>query len=286
MLNGMITNLQAQAQKEETKQAYCDSETKKTKTKLDELKSASDALNAKIDKKQATITTLQTESDTLAKELIALVKLQAEMDATRKQEREIFAQTKVDLTAGLEGVRLALQVLRDFYQGTQAGALLQTDLDLEQPSFGYSKNSGASEGIIGTLEVVESDFSRSLVTAETEESSKEDEYGQLTEQNKMSKTVKTADQEYKSQAAATMTKELQEKISDKEAQQEELEAVQKYQKTLEEQCAPEGGPSYEERVRDREEQMASLKDALAQLRGSFLQKEGGVRAMTVKKHEQ
>eukprot|EP00933_Yihiella_yeosuensis_P035539 TRINITY_DN290_c0_g2_i1.p1 TRINITY_DN290_c0_g2~~TRINITY_DN290_c0_g2_i1.p1 ORF type:complete len:692 (+),score=277.94 TRINITY_DN290_c0_g2_i1:102-2177(+) len=263
----MVKDKKEQAAADATKKAYCDTEKAKTKEKLDELTSNHEKLSANIDKKTSEAATLKSDSETLAQELTDLVKLQAEMDDTRQEERANFATNKKDLTDGLEGVRMALDVLRDYYQGTPEGeaSLVQVD----PPQFGHAKDTGASTGIIGMIEVVESDFSRSLVTSESEEEQKEEEYQKITDQNKEIKIQKTADQRYKAQTSVAITQALQEKISDNEAVQEELAAVNKYKASLDEQCL-ESGMSYEEKVAARDAEIAGLKEALKTIGGTDL----------------
>eukprot|EP00933_Yihiella_yeosuensis_P042498 TRINITY_DN370_c0_g2_i1.p1 TRINITY_DN370_c0_g2~~TRINITY_DN370_c0_g2_i1.p1 ORF type:complete len:688 (+),score=251.63 TRINITY_DN370_c0_g2_i1:63-2126(+) len=284
LISKMISDKKAQAQKDSTKKAYCETEKAKTKEKLDDLATSNDKLGAKIDKKVSEAATMKSEAETLASELIALVKQQSEMDATRKAEKEVFAKYHKDLSDGLEGIRMALSVLRDYYQGTSQSPV--SLLQLDPPSFGHSKDEGASTGIIGMLEVVESDFGRNLVEAETAEDSAQTEYVKLTDENKVSKVQKEANQKFKAQTSAAITQALQEKITDKEALAEELAAVQKYSKSLDEQCL-EGGLTYEERVAAREAEIAGLKEALKTIGGTdltLLQKSGGLRGMAVNKH--
>merc|ERR1740138_522194 len=124
--------------------------------------------------------------------------------------------------------------------------------------------SSQSTGIVGMLEVVETDFGRNLAEAETAETSKEENYKKLTDQNKVTKIQKEADLKYKETTSAALLQAAQEVISDEESAQEQLDAVLKYQQTLQQECL-EGAESYEERVRKREEEIEGLKSALEAL---------------------
>merc|ERR1719213_515139 len=58
---------------------------------------------------------LKEEVATLQKELASLAKTQADMDALREKESAAYAKDKPELEQGLEGVKLALQILREYY---------------------------------------------------------------------------------------------------------------------------------------------------------------------------
>jgi len=266
LISGMIEKREQQALKEETKKAYCQEETAKTKEKVADLTDSKDTLVAKVEKKESEATSLKSESDKLLKELNDMAENEAEMTATRKEERETFAVAKKDLEAGLEGVRMALSVLRDYYEGS---GVSEESLIQQPPKFGHSKQSGASTGIIGMLEVIESDFGRNLAEAETVEAAKEEDYTKMIDENKVTKIQKTADQKYKEKTSTAIFKAVKDVISDKEAAQEELDAVLKYQESLAQECL-DGAQSYEERVKQREEEIAGLKDALVALGGADL----------------
>ena len=64
----------------------------------------------------------------------------------RADEAAAWAEAKADYESGVEGVGMALQVLRDYYAEKEE-AFVQTTHD---------KATGAASGIIGMLEVVES----------------------------------------------------------------------------------------------------------------------------------
>ncbi|CAK9063894.1 unnamed protein product [Durusdinium trenchii] len=114
--------------------------------------------------------------------------------------------------------------------------------------------------------VVESDFGRSLAQAETTEATKAEEYDSMTKQNKLTKVQKDADQKFKSKTAQSLDKAVVDLTSDKDANKEELAAVESYKESLQKQCA-DGGMSYAERAAKREEEIQGLKDALASLGG-------------------
>merc|ERR1719198_3607 len=92
-------------------------------------------LTAKIDKATAASAALKEEVKALQAELAELAQQQAEMDKIRASENADFLEAKTDLELGLQGVRQALTVLRDYY----GAAFLQQP---PKPEF-HSKASGA-----------------------------------------------------------------------------------------------------------------------------------------------
>merc|ERR1712151_1247723 len=126
----------------------------------------------------------------LQAELAALAKLQAEMDNTRTESHAAYVQAKADLELGLEGVRKALAVLREYYGSAGSASLLQGgDNQPIKPEL-HQKATGAGSSIIGILEVVESDFANNLAKEETEEADSVAEYEKTTQENKVTKTLK------------------------------------------------------------------------------------------------
>merc|ERR1711878_146020 len=79
-------------------------------------------LTVKIDQASSKSARLKEEVQELESELAALSKMQAEMDKIRAETHADYVTAKEDLTLGLEGVRKALSVLREYYGGA---ALLQ-----------------------------------------------------------------------------------------------------------------------------------------------------------------
>merc|ERR1740130_1219274 len=88
----------------------------------------------------------------------------------------------------------------------------------------------------------------------------------MTDENKISKTLKEQDVKYKTQEAASLDKDLAENSSDRDGLRTELDAVMTYGEKIRAMCIakPE---SYEERKARREAEIAGLKQALEILEG-------------------
>merc|ERR1719191_1090150 len=111
----MIAKLEAEANSEATEKAYCDEEMAKTNEKKGELEFDIGKLTAKIEQDAAQSAERKSEVEELVKELGALAKLQAEMDSQRQESHADYLKAKKELGEGLEGVRAAITMLRDYY---------------------------------------------------------------------------------------------------------------------------------------------------------------------------
>merc|ERR1719265_2203916 len=180
-------------------------------------------------------------------------------ESQRQESHETYLVAKDDLTKGLDGVRKALVVLRDYYAaGSSAAAFVQQPAAPEA----HSAATGAGESIIGVLEVVESDFADNLAKEETEEAEAAEAYEKATQAYKLSTTEKTQDVKYKTQEYTGLDKNIADLSSDKETASTELAAVMEYYGKLKDRCIakPE---TYEERKARREAEITGLKEALS-----------------------
>merc|ERR1719316_2256292 len=136
LIEEMIAKLMKEAEAEASHKAYCDEEMSKTKAKKEELNADIEKLTSKIDTASAMSASLKEDVKELQKELAELAETTAEMDKVREDTHAAFVTAKADLEEGLEGIRGALEVLRDFYQADaallqQAGGL---DAFMQQPA--------------------------------------------------------------------------------------------------------------------------------------------------------
>merc|ERR1719451_138101 len=115
LISDMIARLEKEASEDASHKAYCDKEMSETKAKKEELTDEIEALTTKIDKMTADSAKLKEEVAVLAKELADLAKSQAEMDKLREEEHTAYVKNKAEMEQGLEGIKLALKVLREYY---------------------------------------------------------------------------------------------------------------------------------------------------------------------------
>merc|ERR1719188_2503191 len=246
LISDMITRLEEEASADATEKAYCDEEIAESTTKKEDRESSIAKLSTKIDQMSAKSAQLKEEVAALQQALAALARRQAEMNAIRSEEHALFTTVKADTEKGLEGVKLALKVLREYYAKEDKA---------------HAAAEGAGEGIIGLLEVCEADFSKALAEAETGEAAAASAYDRETKENEIEKVNKEQDVKYKTQEFKALDKAIAEASSDRKAVQEELDAVLEYLGQLTKRCVakPE---TYSERKARREAEIAGLKEAL------------------------
>jgi chromosome segregation ATPase len=252
LIEGMISKLEEEALKEGKEKAYCDKEMKETEEKKADHEEDLGSLTGKINKAESSIARLSDKIATLESELGNIAASQKEMDALRAEEHEEFLKSKSDYEQGVEGVQMAIKVLKEYY----GQALLQ------QPTVStHSADGGSGGGIIGLLEVAESDFSKLLAEVEADEKSAQNEYEEQTKANEMDKAEKQTSLKYKTKEKAETEKDLEELKADRDGEQSELDAVLDYYSGIKKRCIAKPEP-YEERKRRREQEIEGLKDAL------------------------
>merc|ERR1712032_1665935 len=174
------------------------------------------------------------------------------------------------------GVRKALGVLREYYGGAallQGGSAMASMM--QQPALppAHAKATGAGQGIINILEVVESDFAENLAKENTEEADAQADYDKTSQENKVAKTLKEQDVKYKTQEIKALKKTLSELAADRESAETEHAAVMGYYDKIKERCIakPE---TYEERKARRAAEIAGLEEALSILENetAFMQR--------------
>merc|ERR1719450_732923 len=195
---------------------------------------------------------LKEEVAALQKALADLAASQAEMDKLRQEEKAAFDTNKAEMEKGLEGVKLALKILTEYYA---------------KEGKSHVEAEGAGGGIIGLLEVVESDFSKGLAEMIASEESSQSAYETETKENEIDKANKDQDVKYKTKESKDLDKAVAEATSDRAGVQTELDAVNEYLEKLHGECDEVAEP-YAETKRRREAEIAGLKEALAILDGS------------------
>merc|ERR1719356_1485490 len=123
-----------------------------------------------------------------------------------------------------------------------------------------------SGGVVGMLEVIESDFARLEAETSSAEATAQKTYDTFITDSKVDKAQKTTDSEHKSAKKQDQEQALTTKSSDLEGTQKELDAALAYYDKLKPSCV-DAGVSYGDRVDRRKEEIASLQEALRILNG-------------------
>jgi septation ring formation regulator EzrA len=125
---------------------------------------------------------------------------------------------------------------------------------------------GASGGVLGMLEVIQSDFARLEAETQAAEEEASNEYDRFSAESAQDKAVKSTDLTHKDRSKSGKEQDLAETTKDLKATQAELDAALAYYEKLKPSCV-DSGLSYSDRVKRREEEIQSLKEALRILEG-------------------
>jgi hypothetical protein len=265
MIQEMIEKLVKEAEEEAGHKAYCDKEMGETKVKKADMTDEVEDLQVKIDKATSKIAKLKQDIMTLTQELAKIAEEQQTADKIRAEEKGAWEAAEADFSSGLEGVGMALQVLRDYYAEKEE-SLLQTGAQTHtrvhaKAKAKDTKESGAASGIIGMLEVVESDFSKLLAEGKAAEDQAIKIYEEQTTENKIATKTKETEIKYKTKDQKETEALLESLKEDIGGSQKELDAINEYWEKLQPECVAKPEP-YEERKKRREAEIAGLKDAL------------------------
>jgi len=262
MIMDMLASLEKEAEAEAGEKEYCDKEMSETKAKLEDKTDESEKLSTKIAQMVGASDKLKSEVGTLQNELAALTKTQAEMNQLRQKENSAFKANKPEMEQGLNGVKMALKVLKEYYAKP---ALIQME-----------DGTQGANAILALLETAESDFSKLLAEMIAEEEQSQAAFDSATQENEVAMKTKEQDVKYKNKEAAGLDKGATELKSDLSGVSDELGAIQDYDKQIKGRCVAKP-PSYEETKKRREAEIAGLKDALTTLEGSSFIQEGSSR---------
>jgi chromosome segregation ATPase len=267
LIEDMIAKLLKEAQEEATQKAFCDEEMGKSKKSQDEKQSKIDEYQTRIDKASTTIATLTEEVKTLEAEVAEIDKAQAEATALRTKENTDYVKASTDFRDSAQAVAKAIEVLKNYYEGSFIQVSTKENSKSKQPDFGSAKGDTAHT-IIAVLEMSEEDFTKLLAEAEATEDEAAKAYTTLTDENKVSKAAKMADSKGKQSEIKSLSVMLEHSKEDHASVSKELDAVLSYIDKLKPQCE-EKAMSYAEKKAKREAEIEGLKEALGILEGGL-----------------
>jgi len=259
LIEGLLARLKEEAAAEAEHKAWCDEQLKKNKLKRNKRTSAVEELTAKIEELTGDIADMGKTVDILVKEQADLAKSMSEATAQREQEKATNLDTIADAKAGTEAVKKALVILREFYS-SQAGALLQTGGRQVPEMEAYKGLQGSSKGVIGMLEVIQTDFMRlesETKAAEQEAASEYDSAMGTAKADKLEKHNREVKLRLEKDQDEFEKSQLQKDLA---ANEDELEKANTYYEYLKPNCV-EIHVNYEERAARRKEEIAALREA-------------------------
>merc|ERR1719324_1003191 len=246
LITDMIATLESEAAEDASQKAYCDKEMSETTAKHDELTAEFESLTTKINQKTSASKKLKEAVATLQGELASMAKAKAEADALRGEEKAAYDKNSAEMKQGIKGVKMALKVLKEYYAKADKG---------------HSSSDGAGSGIIGLLEVCESDFTKGLTEMTAAEETAVAEYEAYCKEDEIATTKKSQDVKSKGKEAASLDKAVSELSTDLSGVKDELANVTSALDKLKEMCVAKAEP-YAERKAKREAEIAGLKEAL------------------------
>jgi chromosome segregation ATPase len=268
MIKDLIVKLMEEANEEAEHKGWCDTELSTNEQTRKEKTEAVETLHAEIDQLEASIAKLTEDITELAKAVAELDAAMAKATTLRQEEKATNTETIKDSQEAQTAVAQALTVLKEFYEKAgEATALLQQDPEapeiFDKPYQGMQAENG---GVVGMLEVIQSDFARLESDTKAAEATAQKEYDTFMTDSKVDKEKKTTDIEHKTAKKQDEEQALTVKSEDLEGTQKELDAALAYFDKLKPSCV-DAGVSYEDRVARRKEEIESLQEALRILNG-------------------
>merc|ERR1719199_1450267 len=252
MIDQMITKLLAEANEEADHKGWCDTEMGTNKNTRDKKTEELNTLYAQIDQLTAEITTLSQEIADLSAGIAEVDKAMAEATEVREKEKEKNEETIKDAKEAKAATATAL------VQGKGKGP---EDDAPETFDAAYTGMGGESTGVVGMLEVIQSDFAKLEAETGAAEDTAAKEHRRFMAESSKDKAVKETDLDHKKKSKVTKESDLNDADKDRFATERELNAAPAYYDKLKPSCV-DSGVTYDERVARREEEIESLREAL------------------------
>jgi len=271
LLQSLVERLIKEATEEATKKGYCDTEQGKAKKDREYRLQDVMTLSAEIAQMEATEDELSQEMGDLKDRLGDLASTANETAAMRETEKAENLHTLAESKEGLIAVKEAMGILNTFYKAAaKATSLLQvkgaaSPVDEDNPGAGFDGNYGGnqakSKGIIGVLEVIVSDFERTIKVTEQQEKEAAADFVEFDRATKGEQSGKGTKSELDADDLETTKINLVKASEDMKSNMNLLDAALMELEELVPMCV-DNVMTYEERVQKREEEISALNTAL------------------------
>jgi len=273
MIKDLVYKLMEEAREEAEHKGWCDTELTTNQQTRDKKSADVESLKAEIEELTAEIAKLTQDISDLQAAVKELDEAMAKATEDRTASKEKNQATIKDAKEAQEAVAQALAVLKDFYaKAAEATALAQQTPGEDAPeSFDepYKGNQAGGGGVMDFLEVISADFARLESETTTDEETEQEEYETFMFESKKDKALKENEIGHKTEKKTAQEGALHSAKEELAVTQEELDAALAYYEKLKPTCV-DSGITYEERVKRREAEIQSLKEALQILSGESI----------------
>jgi len=270
MISDLIVRLLEQANEEAEHHGWCMTELASNEQTRKQKTAEIDVLTSKIDKLEADIAELAQDITDLNTNIADLEAQRAEATKLREEEHAENMETIKDGKESGAAVETALRIIKEFYaSAADATALNQIPEEEIPPSTwdqAYKGLQVQKGGVVGMLEVIQSDFARLVSETEAEEAEAAKTYKDFMNESSLNLVAMNKDVQYKEYEKENKEAELESAKTDLRNTQAELDAALAYYEKLKPSCV-DAGVSYEDRVARRQQEIESLQEALRILNG-------------------
>merc|ERR1740120_64118 len=271
LINELVERLLTEAANEANQKGWCDKAMSDAKQKRDFAAEEIASLNSQMQKLEADRDRLNEELSELGIAIRELKSARTNATDDRAAEQAQNNATMDEAQQGLTALNLCIDTLDKFYKTIKKDTV---DLSLAQqgpmddaPDTGfkigeaYTGAQGDAGGILGMLDVMKSDFVRTISETEKAEAQAEQDHLEFLTASGMAFAQKLEAESQKKDQRSDVLSQYQESEELFFSESDKLQGALKELKDLKPTCIKTAMP-YEERVARREEEMASLKKAL------------------------
>lgn len=265
LIEELILRLQEEASDEANHHGWCVKQTNLAEDKRKSNSQKINSLNDQLGKEQAQKLKLEQNIQKLTEEIETLEKEFEEYEKNHKEEQAEREKTIDEAKTGLEAVTDATKILAEFYENAKKSTSFvqqPTADDLPDAGFDseYSGNQDDSTGVLGMLEVISSDFERTIKQTKADFKQAEADYLEFKTVTDSSLAEKNTAKEAFSSELADTKDSIENNTQDLEASIESRDSAITELIELHAACV-DTGMSYEERKAKREAEIEALKNA-------------------------
>lgn len=271
LLSDLMAKLEKEAAEAASVHQFCKEEKVKTKAAKEKQVGVLDKVASRLDAAKAQQEALEDSVAELSQELAAIDEADKEATKIRNEEHATYKKVVADFKAAADAVEDALGALKDFYGDSslvQTATIVASSRQPSPPKFGGSQ-AASGGGVISILETMQTEFMKTVATAESEEREAVKAYEKQINENKVSKATKTAESKSADSQIKSLAVSIRDLTEDHKMASKELDSVMEYIEKLKPQCEGRVTP-YEERKARREAEIQGLKEALAIITSSSL----------------